>query len=361
TEGDVWVAGEGRIARLVAGSWEEVEPPGTAGAEWLTGIAVVGSDLVAATDLGLYRGGPGGWEPVVREPTPWLGVSDFRRLLVAVSADEAWTADQLGVWHYTDGSWTGPERPPDLEADARIRELAVSPAGDGLAIATDQGVAVRGDDGWSWGWTGRVNAVDYAPDGSIWAAVSPSNVSSSNLVHLTDVDGRLVATTFDCPAGGWLVAAAIDGTAYTGGIAYVGAAGLARSDGSTCTKVPGYGPIEVMALEADPTGGVVAVILEGRISSWWRSIVRFDGEIGSTLRPGEPADVGNSASVEVDGLGRVWLSDVLADPVIQRFEAGMWRVVTDLDAGTQLSVAPDGTLWLVGSSGIERIRADQLR
>jgi hypothetical protein len=355
-QGDAWVLGEGRMARLLAGSWEEVEPPGPAGAEWLTGIAVVGSDLVITTDQGLYRGGPDGWEPMVREPTPLPDIQGFGRLLIAVSADEAWAADDLGVWHYTDGSWTGPDRPPDLEADARIRELAVSPDGDDLAIATDQGVAVRGVDGWSWGWTGVADSVDYAPDGSIWAAVR-----TSRLVHLTEVQGRLEGLSIRCPAGGWFVAAAADGSAYTGDIQFRGTGGLARSDGGTCTTVSGYGRTDVVALEADPTGGVVAVILEGANPPYTRSIVRIDGEIASTLRPGEPVDAGNGASVEVDGTGRVWLADVFHDQVIQRYDAGAWRVVTDLDTGTQLSVAPDGTLWLVGGSGIERIDADKLR
>lgn len=370
-DGDVWIAGEGRVARRVGGAWQEVDPPGAEGSEWLAGIAAVGTDLVLATSASIYRYDGSGWAPLWTELSVgpshpvWSGGP-----LEAVSADEVWFADQDGVWHYIDGRWVGPERPVDMAADSfihSIHDLAVGPDGS-VAIATSDGVAVRGDADWTWRWRQASSTVDVAPDGSFWA------LSGVRIVHLVETDGRPSTTTAECREWGSSMAVAVDGSVWVGQGGGWGFGGLSRYDGSSCRDVDLPGPTDVAAVQADPTGGVVIMVpgagagISDDLSHY--TVLRSDGGEWSTLREllvsGYAADV-----MVVGGDGRVWVADVATvagdgqparlEPGIKRYEDGAWRTVTTADMGSRLSVAPDGTLWLVGSSGIERIDADQLR
>lgn len=116
----------------------------------------------------------------------------------------------------------------------------------------------------------------------------------------------------------------------------------------------------MLGLVADPIGGIVAMsALDNWSSSPRRVISHFDGTEWTTMRPEEPIQVASGAVV-VDGRGRTWFWDGTDSGAIEILDDGAWRVATVIDAGP-MSVAPDGTLWFLGSSGIERINADQLR
>jgi hypothetical protein len=58
--------------------------------------------------------------------------------------------------------------------------------------------------------------------------------------------------------------------------------------------------------------------------------------------------------------GEVWFSDQWPPYGIRWYEDGAWHEVVAGVWASPLSVAPDGTVWFRGPSGIQRIRVEQL-
>ena len=361
-DGAVWaISGErpGRVARLLAGAWTILGPETGLPDAAMRGISATDAGVFAGTEGGLYRFADGRWVPAWPDMQDGPGfVGSLGRRLLAIGEEEAWAADDRGLWHLVDGDWVGPD--PGLQPGADIRSLATGPDGT-LFAASNWGVSILREGTWTTAWTGNATSVTVAPDGSAWVAAG-----SPALVHLSDVDGTWSqVASVSCPAGGWLVAATTDGSVWTAGIGYNGTAGLARFDGRSCTEVLPLGPgraVEILDLGADPVGGLVAFAFEETVAGgpntdgkYRTSTLRFDGTTWTVLR--DAKDGGAFGDVAVAPSGDVWLAGNLPGSGIRRYVHGAWQDVTTL-GWFQLSIAPDGSAWFVGPSGIQRIRAE---
>lgn len=279
--------------------------------------------------------------------------------LIAVSAAEAWAANGEGVWHFVGGRWDGPTVPDGLAPD-ELTGLAVSAGGERVAIAVASGIAVLEGDTWTWAWRNGTDwvgfSVVFAPDGSLWTEGVP-DASSHSIVRLQEINGVWRGTVVDCPLGGLLIAATSDGAIWTGGIGYSGTWGLARYDGGRCTAVQGIADtdhIDIVDLDADARGGLAAAVFDDRPAGPWRqSIMRFDGSAWQTLKVDEAVD-GWGADLAVTPSGEVYLS---MEGEILRYDVGGWQTLASigLNAGHELSVAPDGSIWYSAPWGIGRI------
>jgi hypothetical protein len=171
-DGSVWAAASvmetGAVARFADGRWTAY-----GAAEGLAGtlighVSATPAGVFVGTDEGLFRFVDERWVPA------WPAAADAPSLslsvrLVAVSADEAWVADERGIWHYLDGAWTGPMQPAGLTT--RTYDLAVAADGT-LWAATDGGVAVLREGRWMLAWEYPVWSIALGPDGTAWAGSS---------------------------------------------------------------------------------------------------------------------------------------------------------------------------------------------
>lgn len=140
--------------------------------------------------------------------------------VLAVSANEAWAAEKRGLWHFVDGSWTGPLRPPGW--NERANGWALAPDGT-LWVTTDNGVAALRGGQWTVASSQYAVAIAIGPDGTAWAG------SGSSIIGLR-LDGS-PPRTVACPNGAWAMAATTDGSLYVGSWGWVGRPGLRHHAG----------------------------------------------------------------------------------------------------------------------------------
>jgi hypothetical protein len=313
-------------------------------------LALLGSALVGAGLLDRPR-------PPLRLDPKAIGPridATWDRVL-AVSADEAWAAETRGIWHFVDGSWTGPLRPPGWID--RANGWALAPDGT-LWVTTDNGVAALRGGQWTLASGGRADGIAIGPDGTAWAG------GGSGIVGLR-LDGfppRAVA----CPNGSWSIAATTDGSVYVGAWGWVGRPGLARFDGRTCERVDPLGDgltVDVTELHADPTGGLVAVMSHRDGSGPARSyLARLDGTRWTILEEHAGDWYSAYGNVSLSPSGEIWRPRPTVNPTWERFDGNRWtRVVAGVLALGPPSIAADGTLWFLGPSGIYRASIEEAR
>jgi hypothetical protein len=290
--------------------------------------------------------------------------------LLAVSADEAWAANERGIWHFVDGGWTWPVKPAGWTA--RTHNLALGADGT-LWAATDNGVAALRDGRWTVAWGRAAWSIAVAADGTAWAGSEEGIVG----LRLDGAPPRRVT----CPVWPHALAVTADGTVYVGQLRpgwyfsldpdlFSGRPGLARFDGRTCERVDPIGDGRVVAvidLDADPTGGLVAVMFRqespatGPTTSY---VARFDGTRWTVLE--ERTDEGGfmyDGGVSISPSGEIWRSGWRSSgAAMERFDGERWIPVdVGISSLGPLSIAEDGTLWFTGSSGVHRLRAEDVR
>ena len=363
-DGSVWATRSGwgavsapapDIARYADGQWtRHGAEDGLAGTE-LGRVSVTAAGVFLGTDVGLLRFADERWVPA------WPDASDGPRIdaiwdrELAVSADEAWAAERRGIWHFVDGSWTGPMRPPGWIA--MTRGWVVAPDGT-LWVTTNNGVAALRGGQWMLAWKQRADGIAIGPDGTAWAG------AGSGIVGLR-LDGSPPRTVV-CPNGSWSIAVTTDGSIYVGAWAYVGKPGLARFDGRTCERVDPLGggrTVDVTEVHADPTGGLVAVMSHrdgsGPATSY---LARLDGTRWTVLEEHSDDWYMLYSNVSLSPSGEIWRAGKAAgDPTWERFDGERW-IPVDLGVSALWppSIAADGTLWFVGPSGVQRLRAEDV-
>jgi hypothetical protein len=275
--------------------------------------------------------------------------------VLAVSADEAWAAETRGIWHFVDGSWTGPLRPPGWID--RANGWALAPDGT-LWVTTDNGVAALRGGQWTFASEGRADGIAIGSDGTAWAG------GGSGIVGLR-LDGS-PRRTVACPNGSWTIAVTTDDSIYVGAWAWVGKPGLARFDGRTCERVDPIGDgrtVDVAELHADPTGGLVAVMSHRDGSGLATSyLARLDGTRWTVLEERADDWYGRYSDVSLSPSGEIWRAGLADFPTWERFDGERWvPVVTDVPVLRPPSIAADGTLWFLGPSGVYRVSMEEAR
>lgn len=355
-DGSVWAvtadANSLAVARYAGGRWTTYGAADGLSGTALGHVSVTPAGVFLGTDAGLFRFAGERWVPAWPNAAAGPGsVYGWGGRLLAVSADEAWAADDRGIWHFAEGAWQGPQEPGDLP-NARVHALAL--AGDGtLWVATDRGVAALRAGRWTTAWPGEARTMALAADGTTWVGGQ-----STTIVGLRPVGDTWVAREVVCPVGAMSMAAVTDGSVYLGSHAYAGWPGLARVDGRTCEKVDPLGDglgVEVVDLAADSGGGLVALLLRGGGSPPWTSyLAQFDGARWTILEEQTGVD-GVSGDITVSPSGQVWRAGAAPASGIERFDGGRWiLVVTGVQASGPISVAPDGAVWYGTSSGVQR-------
>jgi hypothetical protein len=295
-----------------------------------------------------------------------VGEGDFPRVL-GVDREEAWVTSFGGrLWHRTVAGWHGPER----TGTSDIRGLGRLP--DGRVVVTgDHGVRLRDDvDQWTELSPTPSSAATVDADGTIWVA------RRLGLDAYRSEGGLWSLSRVNCHAGGQLITQASDGSVWTGGIGYSGAAGLARWDGSHCEPVfpqgEGVYP-EVAGLAAGPNGEIaiaIAIAEPKSATEWSGRILLWDGTTWTTIRNDGLA---SPLGIAFDSRGDLYTAGIpgdldTGDPGgIWRYSGGTWTQVIEDATWTPwtLSVAPDDTLWYEaqhpdGSRTIERIAVGDL-
>ena len=281
--------------------------------------------------------------------------------IAPVSADEAWASDGEALWHFVGDSWAGPfvpelaERPPVADPTwPRIRNIAVVPDGT-VWTALDIGLAQFRDGSWDLVVADEeIYALAIARDGTVWAGTNGGGYL--NRIDARTGDVRIVFCGY--PNG---ITAAADGSLFVHGTNWgIGHQLWVLRDG-TCARLdpPWDGTsVWVDGVVADVGGGVLMVLREREGLPRNHRLVRFEnGEwsVVQTLMPGGEAY--SNLIVAVDPAGGAW--KLAGDPVrIQRFDRTRWvDAVPPQGLGSyDLAMARDGTMWFAGESGIERLQ-----
>ena len=357
SDGSVWATGtDGAVvARYDDEGWTVFDATDGFDALGFGPVSVTPAGSFVGTDdggAGLFRFTGDRWVAVFRElqarhePDPgYLGP------ILAVSADEAWTADGRGIWHFVDGAWHGPTWVGDL-VGAPVRGLVLGPDG-ALWIATGEGVAVLREGVWVTAWESEAQTIAVAPDGTVWAG------DHEMIVNFAPDGDAFSARTIDCPRPAVTLAVDTDGSVWVGGFSYSGAPGLAVFDGRTCEMVDplGLGTPEIAALAADPHGGLVVHLDNGSTGY----IARVDDGRWTVLREGVGAEVVFFDDLTVTAAGEIVHVMGGLRGGLERFDGERWVAIPGSEAADgRVSAAPDGTIWYDSPSGIQRVSANEL-
>lgn len=404
-DGSIWVTGDGGatganpgIARFDGTTWTTVPPPqrmpwwlaadpdgtmwavtsdasGGAVARWSDGTwwTFGRDDGIISTQLGMPSVTPSGtyvgtqrgllrfdgerwlraWPDATAGPTRPL-IPDGR--LAAVSATEAWAADEAALWHWIDGAWSGPITPTGLEG---LTPSQIALAADGaLWVASDRGVAVLREGRWAVVSRDIATRIAAGRDGSAWVGGDTTRVT-----HLVPVGDGFTALRIECPLQPWTMTVAADGSVYLGDIGYSTATpGLARIVGDTCEQVPlpADGPQPaVTALVADPRGGVVVEGLETIPGypggdPWHGRLMRVIGSEATVLIDEGQVRAGLRVH-HVDGAGRPWRTPFDGNLGVEVLDGGRWvPLLSHVNLDGALSVAPDGAVFFLAPGGVYR-------
>ncbi len=334
TDQGVWVAGwtgnAGRIVRFDGGAWiPQTSEDGLGQLRAHPSVAAGEEGPVwATTDVGLFVFDGTRWKRVVPSgQQPMLLPS-----LAAAGSDEVWATDgthvsddsyqgQEGeVWRLKGGTWTSFGEDDGLPGGL-VSEIAVGP--DGVPwVSTKQGLARFDGSAWQQVDFGQHHAIAFGPDGRVWTA-------SGSTVR---------------PVGG--------------------------------TAVPGPSPLlhYVTHFGVGPGGQVWA-----SCERFWGgedcglALAHFDGEAWETVEPPKTAGAPlvGLLDLEVTSEGDVWISGPGADAlVVMRYRDGEWTEFREADmrlgfdppseagwsGGGLMDSRPDGTLLLVTDGGLAAFR-----
>ncbi len=370
--GSVWVvssegSGVPRIAVLKGATWQELDLPSdieNSGGWALVGAA--GDGVVFASDGGVLRLTGEDWTRIWPEVSPagprWVWA------IAAVSAEDVLAGSYsdggpAGVWRLRAGAWERDAAPGSPASP--VRSLAFGPdgslwaGGDGwvkvfrdgawmsVLDGADFGVfqIVPAVDGTVWVAAGFGGVVALRPDGSTWR---PDSLDKAPRDFVTSVavgsDGMIWAGSYAFSCG-----EVLSGPTDCNG------AGLARFDGQRWTiehplgvPSPEDGELEVNDLLV-ASDGSLWVAGEERGGSVRSFVARFaDGAWTILLDTASPV---MALAEHPDG------SILAAGPGIWTFRGGEWtQELGDVSFG-QLSVAPDGSVWVSGLNHVvSRIR-----
>jgi ligand-binding sensor domain-containing protein len=258
----------------------------------------------------------------------------------------------LGLGIYQGGEWRLLRDGPTHD---QITTVAVTPEGAAWFGFGDHSVATARDglsrfDGQDWSYSlddAEVNVLAVAPDGSLWAGVACEVRRFDGIAW--EAVGRCGD---DLPLGNILeIAFTPDGAAWV-----ANGFGVARYDGDSWVVYERL----VHSLDAAPDGTLWVNGWEGTQGSQY--VARFDGETWTNFGPADSVPGGFSAgAVTPDGL--VW--GLVQGGRLASFDGRSW---TDEDSWAfydvgghlplvdiyNLTVAPDGALWMTGSGQLAR-------
>lgn len=334
-DSSVWVAGMRGVGRYQPdGTWQTFDaadglPPMPAGEGLQQSVAVAGDDVIVATRSGVYRLSGSRFELLVASEL--AGPTDVYEL-VAVGRDEVWASSWsmagFGWWRYADGAWTqvGPQ------GEAGDRGVL---AADGSVWATTSDGLVRFVDE---EWTLMSDTIDghqlaAAPDGTVWA------VESGRVVGFT-ADGAARTELPDPP--GRELAAGEDGTVWVSNGPYMPSELSRWDDGWQKVDLP-------------PTwSGIASLVVDADGALWATTQIPVADE-GLDFELGRYAD-GSWTTFEVEEVSDIAASPdgvVCIVPNVTCFDAtGMVSERLPGVSASSISIAPDGSTWVLGEQVI---------
>ncbi len=359
---------QGRFALFDGSVWTSVTTPDGLGAT--SAHPSVAADprgvLWAATgDAGLFRSDGSTWMQAV----PSGGPSGLA--LASTGLDELWVTggplqdhgSYLGyrsdIWRIREGATTRYGREDGLPGGL-VGAIAVAP--DGVPwVATEEGLARFDGSRWEEIASGPHDAIAFGPDGSVWTASG----STIREVGGTAVPGQVPllgsVTSFRVIRGDEIWAASCEGwwdaceraIAHFDGEAWeiVEPAGLADDSLVRDLGVTAEGDVWISALVPSANDRWAVTALRYRDGAW-TEVVETDTEV--PLDTPSPMDRGffDLGGIGTTPDGRVLL---LAPGGPFAFGDGSWSQVAS-GRFSDLSVASDGTVWLVGD-GLFRLSA----
>jgi ligand-binding sensor domain-containing protein len=378
-DGTVWVGGsnyfvpnEGRtlIARQVGDTWVEYSSADGLPSTWAANVAATSHGVYVATQDGFYRLTGDRWEPV--QPGAPAGPA-FVSLLAGVSHDEVWALEVLDqpepriedpsqagpaalVWHYVERAW-------DHDAAAlRTTPFRLTLTADGtLLAATAEGVTALRDGRWTVFREGPARALALGEDGTVWVGGPDATGLDDVRAFWLDDPTRALPVIPDSPLSAVeSLVVGPDGSIW---------AGQTTSDTSVDPGLWRYRDgrwerVLIDDLVRPEERGVSAIALAPNGDLWvaWEAaaeggervdgvVTRFDGSTWSTFATldDQPA---SWASVAVAGGGTVW---AVTGAGLARFDGTAWHLVARGPFLDALSVAPDGTVFVIGPSGPARV------
>jgi hypothetical protein len=352
-------------------------------------VAVARSGVFVGTADGVYRLAGERWKPMGQPSAPGPGSLDVTDLL-AVSSDEVWVvgdepATEVGtaltsVWRYAKGAWNQEGIPPET-----VNDLAR--AGDGtLLAATDAGVFANRDGRWDLVRAGPARRLGVGPEAQVYVAWSSAGEPSWHVAGFTLGDTVTALPAIPDPPEtdiGELVVAA-DGSLWVGnppgwrpspsstswGWGW-GSDGIVlrfrdgRWEGGHFHRDfrPTPSIVEQMVGLVEPPGSVAASPGGGVWVAWpeagdgwgapppW-SVARFDGSTW-TAEAFDDGIAHSDTTLAVGGDGIVWAA---TNQGLGCYRDSGWTFAgTDLAFGPGLSVAPDGTAFVVTPVGVGRV------
>jgi hypothetical protein len=376
-DGSVWVVSSGgsgvpRIAALKGGTWQELDLPSdleaVGGRSWVL-VGAAGDGVVLALDGGVLRLTGEDWTRIWPEASPagprWVWA------IAAVSAEDVVAGSSSGgsggIWRLRAGAWERDAFPGS--PDSPVRSLAFGSDGS-LWAGGDGWVKVVRDGAWTSVLDGAelLGAFQIVPaaDGTVWVAAGYGGVVALRPDGSTWRPDTLDRAPQDLVTS---VAAGSDGTIWAGSYAVLctkgpgptdcNGTGLARFDGQAWTLEHPLGA-------PSPEDGELRVndLLVASDGSLWMAAEEWGGSAKSA-RSFVARFADGAWTVLLDTASRVVAlaehpdgSILAAGSGIWTFRGGEWtQELGDVSFG-QLSIAPDGSVWVSGeySSVVSRIR-----
>lgn len=333
-------------------------PPEPSNYATITAVAASSTSVIAATRDGFYRLTGDHWVRAGPRPTAAPGWPEG---LLAVSAREAWIAASDGLSRVLDGRWTT-VRVAGWKPPLRAFDVARAPDGT-LAVATDQGSAVRRAGRWTVLAEAEAHAVTIADDGTIWVAEHAYDSTTTTVVSFRLGGRGWVRTALPSveSAPGWpmQLVLASDGSPWLLSAGWVPS--LVRFDGTSWVTVPADTagvPGQIRGVALTPNGD--PWVLAGGYTTDW-AIARFDGAAWTLHRASDglpqPGQSMADGGIAVAPDGSLWVATLEG---LAHFDGHRWSKRFAGHPFYRLSFAPDGTLWAVGPSGVQRLPADLL-
>jgi RNA polymerase sigma-70 factor (ECF subfamily) len=375
-DGDAWVVGRSGETSVTVGrydgrSWRRFLLP-EAGPEPI-GVAATSGGAFVGTRGGIYAFRDDAWvlawPPLHGMPGDVACCTEPAARLLAVSGNEVWTP--AGTWRSRAGRWMA-----DAMGVAGVLDLARTADGT-LVAATTEGVAARRDGAWSLRWMGNAQGIAVAGDGTVWFGDNtyPTRLGRIRGLRLDDPTFAALLPPTPDAALAYItsVASGIDGSLWVGmsefrpgsddggDAAAALRGGLLRfRDGAwerlSVVPAPALSRRRVANIAVAPNGDVW-VAWDGRPGDGGRlveaAIGRFDGRAWTVFGAADGLpDRLTVAGVAAAPDGVVWLA---TDRGLARFDGRRWAVRYPGVFGPSLSIAADGTLFVAGPSGIQRL------
>lgn len=363
--GDAWGPHTGiDIARFDGLSWTVYDstdglPAPEPNSATITAVAASNEAVIAAARDGFYRLSDDRW--VRAGPRPTAAAPAWSQRLLAVSAGEAWSATDDGLWYVRNGTWT---KVPVAGWKPPLRAFDVARSPDGtLAVATDQGAAVLRAGRWTLLEKGEAHAVTFARDGVIWVAERASEGTETTVASFR-FDGRAWLRTVlpTVTAAGWPMGLflAPDGELWL--LSQGWAASLDRFDGTRWeygSALGGSQLADVAGLAVAPNGDLWVLAGGGDPPDW--AVARYDGTTWTVDRASdglaEPGNLMGPGGFAIAPDSSLW---VATDRGLARFDGQRWSLRFAGYVFSALSFAPDGALWAFGPSGVQCLPANRL-